>query len=86
MARRVRNIEESLHRKEPDYDEEVARCFQSLNFSKTFSPAAKEQRYYVDLKDSLNTRIACIKDALLIKINSRREYKKLKDTNLEAEF
>jgi hypothetical protein len=55
----------------------VARCFETLNYSRTFTPsrAHENQRYYVDLKDALNDRISCIKRALIAKIHSHRDGK-----------
>lgn len=52
MAQRLQHMQRSLHHKDNDYDQEVARCFETLNFAKTFSrsPTREDQRYYVDLK------------------------------------
>lgn len=79
-------MEQSLQKKEPDYDEEVTRCFESLNFAKTFCPSRAHERqlYYVDLKDALNDRISLIKRALIAKIHTHRDSKKQKGKNLES--
>lgn len=70
-----------MQRHEPDYDEEVAHCIETLNYAKTFTPSRvhENHRYYVDLKDALNDRIACIKQTLIAKIHSHRDGKNRKN-------
>lgn len=51
MAKRLKHIEESMHKRGPNFDEEVNHCFETLNFTKTFHPSRNENlNYYVDLK------------------------------------
>jgi hypothetical protein len=74
MAQRLHHMQRSLHHKDPDYDQQVARCFETLNFAKTFSrsPNRDDQKYYVDLKENLNERVTNIKTALSAKLHSHR--------------
>lgn len=51
MAKRLKHIEESLHKRGHNFDEEINHCFETLNFTKTFQPNhSKSLNYYVDLK------------------------------------
>jgi len=75
--------------REYNYDKEVIRCFETLNYANAFENKIEDQTFYVDLNQELNQRIGFIKadivKGLQIKKQARR-CKTVKTTNLSDEF
>lgn len=90
LVEKLRRMEQSTHKKDYDFDREIDRCFETLNYTNTFyEKRHEEQTYYVDLKEELNDKIGFLKTDILGKIQSTRQAKRRKrfrTLNLSEEF